>query len=791
MSSGRIPLLSFLACIASVNAFATSFVVPSDRDLVRSADAIVVGVAIRSFAQLNAEGGIETVTSVSVAQVIKGMVPSATIDVYEPGGSIGELSTFIPGVPRFAPGERSLLFLRRTGPERWSVAELAVGKFRFTHDAAGLELLLRDEDDIVGWDSDLKPYRERGRLASRFVDFVVSESRGARHEEDYFVAVQPAKAHLSVHSTAAAINSPAEVAAASAFSATSYTMTISGNLGSRWNVFPSPVNFFAGAAGEPGAPGSGTTAVSTALAAWTNDPASNVNYVYAGTDATHTQGLHAADGANTVLFERDLSSWGVAPFSCSGSSYSGTLGLGGVTSASGSNTVNGETFVTTNEGDVEMNRGLANCTVLFNSGDFNSAVTHELGHTLGFRHADQNRASSGACTTDPTLECSSNAIMKSFISTGLNAALQPWDINAVRAVYPGPSTCTAPAITSQPSSTTIAPGGSTTLTVTATGTGPISYQWYVGASGNASTPIGGNSPSLTVAPSSTTTYWVWVTNACGVAASNGATVSVGTCTPPSITAQPQSKTITPGASTTLTVTASGSAPISYQWYVGASGNASTPIGSNSPSLTVTPSSTTTYWVWVTNACGVAASSGATVSVGACTPPAITSQPQSTTIAPGGSTTLTVSATGSAPISYQWYVGASGNASTPIGSNSPSLTVAPSSTTTYWVWVTNACGVAASSGATVSVGACTPPAITAQPQSRTITRGSSTTLTVTATGATPISYQWYVGPSGNASTPIGGNSASLTVAPSSTTSYWVWVTNACGVVASSGATVTVQ
>ena len=41
--------------------------------------------------------------------------------------------------------------------------------------------------------------------------------------------------------------------------------------------------------------------VQAALATWTNDPGSNVNYVYGGLDSTHTQGLHAADGANTVL----------------------------------------------------------------------------------------------------------------------------------------------------------------------------------------------------------------------------------------------------------------------------------------------------------------------------------------------------------------------------------------------------------------------------------------------------------------------------------------------------------
>jgi len=316
-------------------------------------------------------------------------------------------------------------------------------------------------------------------------------------------------------------------------------MIISGSQGSRWAVFPSAVSFFSGTTTEPGAPGGGSTAIQAGITSWNNDCLSNVNYLYAGTDnGTHTQGLHNPDGANTVLFERDLSTWGVSPFSCNGG---GTLGLGGITSASGSNVVSNETFFTTLEGDVEMNQGIANCTTLFNSGDFNSAVTHELGHTLGFRHADQTRSGSAACTTDPSLECATSAIMKSFITQGINAALQTWDQHAVQAVYPGNvcapgPTCTAPAITSQPPSPTIMAGQQAMLSVTASGTTPLSYQWYVGSSGNTASPIpNATGPSVTVSPSSTTSYWVRVSNGCGSANSNPATVTVTANTPSAAT----------------------------------------------------------------------------------------------------------------------------------------------------------------------------------------------------------------------------------------------------------------
>ena len=46
----------------------------------------------------------------------------------------------------------------------------------------------------------------------------------------------------------------------------------------------------------------------------------------------------------------------------------------------------------------------------------------------------------GPCPgSDASLECATSAIMKSFIPSGLNGALQSWDQHAVDAVYPQPT----------------------------------------------------------------------------------------------------------------------------------------------------------------------------------------------------------------------------------------------------------------------------------------------------------------------------------------------------------------
>jgi hypothetical protein len=400
------------------SALAATFVVPDDHRLVQRANAIVVASALASHTEENGE----IVTTMSIEEVIKGAVRQDTIDLREPGA-------FIPGVPRFADGERYIVFLMRH-EGRWHVLDLVLGKFRFATDLRGRDVTLRDEAEIQGWDPDGSPHRERHRLAGEFLQFLRTSARGGPAAQNYFVPAD----------TLVLESAPRRIQSLAVFSATSYTFVISGQLGGRWNVFPSAVGFYS-VGTEPGAPAGGVTAINAAMAAWNNDPSSNVNYVYSGADTgAHTSGLSGSDGANTIAFERDLSAWGAPPFQCSGNSYSGTLGLGGITRASGSHAgPNGETFVTTLEGDVEMNRGVANCTVLFNNGDFNSALAHEVGHTLGFRHSDQSRADNPGvpCTSDASLECSNAAIMKAVIPTGFNAALQSWDQHAVAALYPG------------------------------------------------------------------------------------------------------------------------------------------------------------------------------------------------------------------------------------------------------------------------------------------------------------------------------------------------------------------
>jgi len=95
------------------------------------------------------------------------------------------------------------------------------------------------------------------------------------------------------------------------------------------------------------------------------------------------------------------------------------------------------------------------------------------------------------------------------------------------------SIATAPAITTQPISTTI-PGGTTaTLTIGTSGTSP-SIQWFRGTSPSTATPIAGATSTSFTTPTLTTTtsYWAQATNAAGTANSNTATVTVSAAADP-------------------------------------------------------------------------------------------------------------------------------------------------------------------------------------------------------------------------------------------------------------------
>ncbi|MDB4584636.1 HYR domain-containing protein, partial [Draconibacterium sp.] len=184
-------------------------------------------------------------------------------------------------------------------------------------------------------------------------------------------------------------------------------------------------------------------------------------------------------------------------------------------------------------------------------------------------------------------------------------------------------------------------------------------------------------------------------------------------------------------------------------------------------------------------------------------PAITTDPVTQSVCLNGSVTFTAAASGTPAPTFQWRKN---------GVNIPAETastytinpVLSSDAANYDVVVTNSCGSATSTPATLTVS--TPPIITAQPANQTDCIGGSVLFTVTAAnGETPYSYSWEaLRPAGawtdaatvpNITFPVDGQMLVSNIGDANNpdqTQYKVTVTDDCGnTIESAVATLTVN
>jgi hypothetical protein len=267
--------------------------------------------------------------------------------------------------------------------------------------------------------------------------------------------------------------------------------------------------------------------------------------------------------------------------------------------------------------------------------------------------------------------------------------------------------CPAVNIDAEPANVALLQGKSTLLTLAASSAnGPLSYQWYAGASGTTSAPIAGATVNtLTIAPAATASYWARVRNACGAAADSGTIiVTVTPCKSPVVTVQPGGGAVLANSSATLYAGITGTAPLAVQWYEGTAPDTSRPAPNGSGETLLTPplAAGTSFWARATNECGTADTQTAVLPVvTACTSPAIVTQPSSVAVESGAAATLSVAASG-ASLTYQWYQGPLFDFTHPVGGSAPSVvTGAITAPAQFWVRVGSACGTVNSAAVTVT------------------------------------------------------------------------------------------
>ena len=401
---------------------------------------------------------------------------------------------------------------------------------------------------------------------------------------------------------------------------------------------------------------------------------------------------------------------------------------------------------------------------------------------------DISDATSNSYTTPPTSSADNGAVFLVSVSNSAGSVSS----NATLTVL---DTAVAPAITSQPADQTAITGQTATFSVTATGTS-LQYQWK---KGGADIPGATNSSYTTPATSSGDTgtkYSVSVSNKVSTVTSSTATLTVSdTAVAPAITTQPTAQSVTEGQTATFLVKTTGTF-LQYQWK---KGNTAIP-GATSSSYTTPATSMAdsgaVFTVVVSNALGSVTSSNATLAVTAAVvvpvvvAPAITAQPAAQKVTEGESATFSVSATGTAPLTYQWKKGGTViSGATSSTYTTPATSIADDGAV-FTVEVRNSAGTVTSSGAALTVTAA-PPAISTQPAHQTITADQTATFSVTATGTAPLIYQWKKN-----GTDISGATSSTYTTPAMNTGgsgvgYSVVVSNSAGTVTSSNASLTVN
>jgi len=200
--------------------------------------------------------------------------------------------------------------------------------------------------------------------------------------------------------------------------------------------------------------------------------------------------------------------------------------------------------------------------------------------------------------------------------------------------------------------------------------------------------------------------------------------------------QPQSVTVLPGDTVTLTTAASGSATIIYQWYR----NGGPVAQATDTELTLTnlqASQAGNYFVVAANNTGRATSTVAVVTVILPpTPPTIYQHPVSQTVVLGGSVSFAVAAAGTGPFTYQWKKNGAAIPGETASTFSISF-VQVGDTGEYTVTVTNPGGNATSQPATLALNTAGSTAVTRQ-----ITR-TGTNFFVTVTVIPPVGTPAYL------------------------------------------------
>jgi PKD repeat protein len=454
-------LSSLMAMLPSA-ARAASYLPLPDADLARRSPLIVRAEVLSQETRLESEGDRElvcTLTTFRVLETLKGRLSSGTVRVELPGGEIGGMRTEFPGTPDFAASGEVILFL---APSRWhgadhSLTELGLSHFEVVEDPAHHRFAVRpafgaEEDDFLA------------QRIARPAPALPGTAWARRDAESFLASLRSSSSGGAMRIEYA---SPAGELRSTPRRARALWVNIGGvENGSRalfrwfWDTGRSP-NATVSVSGTQSnlSDGSdGSSRVQNAANSWHGVAASDVRISYLAT------------GGNIVV-NLDVDNQGTAWTTSLACGTGGVVGYGGPGPSPSAGNFKGDSpYYAIPSGTVWMRHltGGAGCYPIAN---FESGVLHEMGHTLGLGHPDQDASVHSALC--PFATCT--AVMRSTL-TGATTP-QPDDIFGIQWYYGVASANTPVANFTSAATTTV--GSAVSFSDTSTG-GPLTWNWSFG-----------------------------------------------------------------------------------------------------------------------------------------------------------------------------------------------------------------------------------------------------------------------------------------------------------------------
>lgn len=371
-------------CLPPLTGQASSIIPPKDLgELAQLSDAVVL-VRAGNGTALARGRMILTQTSFEVLEVVHGPLRvGETMQVETRGGTLDGWGWAVSGSPTFEEGTTYLLFLNRNATGIWQPRLMSYGLLEevtgtdgsrlLTHleSAHEIELVLRPDGVDV---EEIDTYYAApllGQLKQVMTHANQWDQTAVKASDDLLPPhIHGAKKQGGLPDPCVNITSPTPT---------------------RWNTdIPAQITFFAEATGDVEFAGAQAT-VQTGINQWTSIPDIDINWVYGGT-RVYDAGACAGGGAVNSLPSDFSAGEGIVQFNDPCDEIDdlvggvGTLAFGGPffdNSPGGQHEHRGMSWFTAGIGFVVVNNGVA---PVIGAGGYQSMMTHELGHSIGFGH---------------------------------------------------------------------------------------------------------------------------------------------------------------------------------------------------------------------------------------------------------------------------------------------------------------------------------------------------------------------------------------------------------------------